>query len=215
MQSCLHNPEVYDFRQHDQVWRRVGPQMNPYPDMERQPAEPTEMAATTPATMNNSLTVAQESTLPGAFPNPCCMGSAAAELLEVLTGYIEDELEDQRTYRALARVAPSWARQQLREIAADEGGHAKRLMAVYYLITGNCYRPAVCTGSIQIDHWCAALRNRYHSETCGGLNYARTADDTSDTCLSRLLMELSADEYRHAELILLMLERSLHCGHGH
>ena len=208
MQTTLHNPEIYDFRQHDQVWRRVQPQMMPYPDLQGQSA----MAMTAETAANQGALTAQEANLPGAVPNPCCMGSAAAELLEVLMGYIEDELEDQRTYRALARVAPSWARQQLREISAEEGGHAKRLMAVYYLITGTCYCPAVCTGTIQLDCWCAALRNRYHAEACGGLNYARTADDTTDICLAALLRELSAAEYRHADHMLAMLERSLRCG---
>lgn len=227
MQNCLHNPETYDFRRYDQVWKRVGPQMEPYPGAQGQTAaqlsagENGLSAAQEPAvspmipqpmTAGSGLTPAQEANLPGAFPNPCCLGTAAAELLEVLTGYIEEELEDQRTYRALARTAPSWARQILREIGMDEGGHARRLMAVYYLITGTCYCPAICTGTIQIDHWCAALRSRYHAEVCGGLNYERTADETTDLCLSKILRELSADEYRHAELIMAMLERSLRCG---
>lgn len=208
MQNCLHNPEVYDFRQHDQVWQRVGPQMVPYPDMHMQ--NETTMTATNAAN-HGGLVAAQEATLPGAVENPCCMGSAAEALLEVIAGYIEEELEDQRTYRALARVAPAWARQQLRQIADEEGEHARRLMAVYYLITGTCYCPAVTSGSIHIDSWCAALRNRYHEEACGGLNYQRTADDTSDICLSRLLTELSADEFHHAEQMMKLLERSLRC----
>ena len=43
----------------------------------------------------------------------------------------------------------------------------------------------------------------------GGFNYARTADSTSDVCLTRLLNELSSDEYRHAERVMSLLERSL------
>ena len=64
------------------------------------------------------LPPAQESQLPGAEPNPCCMGSEARELLAVLEGYIEEELEDRRRYLALSRQAPSWARQTLRDMAA-------------------------------------------------------------------------------------------------
>ena len=41
------------------------------------------------------------------------------------------------------------------------------------------------------------------------MNYARAAEGTTDPCLARLLDELSADEYRHANTMLRMLERSL------
>lgn len=137
------------------------------------------------------------------------MGSEAAELLEVLEGYIEEELEDQRRYLMLARQAPAWARQTLREIAEDEGAHARRLLSARYLITGQCYRPNMVQGQLCMGDWCGALRQCYHEEACGGFNYARTADSTSDVCLTRLLNELSSDEYRHAERVMSLLERSL------
>ena len=137
------------------------------------------------------------------------MGSAAAEMLEVLTGFIEEELADRRDFLAMSRQAPVWARQRLRDIAGDEGGHARRLMAVYYLITGECYRPAISNERICIGRWCPALRERYHAEACNGLNYARSADGTTDPCLARLFNELSADEYRHADELMAMLERAI------
>lgn len=113
MEQNLHGPAVYDFRQHDQLWRRVNPGLEPYPAV---PAAFTQQAG--------GLTAAQESQLPGAEPNPCCMGTEAAELLAVLEGYIEEELEDWRRYLALSRQAPAWARQALRDIAEEENGHA-------------------------------------------------------------------------------------------
>ena len=216
-QSAQNHPEVYDFRQYDRIWQRVAPTLEPYPSPGRESTvqqEPAETASHTEASQmpGAALTpaqVRQESTLPGAERNPCCMGSAAAEMLEVLTGFVEGELADQRYYQTLARQAPSWARQQLRDIAADEGSHARRLMAVYFLITGECYRPIISCDRIYLPGWCAALRERYHEEACGGLNYARAAEGTTDPCLARLLDELSADEYRHADTMLRMLERSL------
>ena len=107
MERNLHEPEIYDFRQHDRLWQRVGPGLEPYPE-------------TTAEAMprREELPPAQESQLPGAEPNPCCMGSEARELLAVLEGYIEEELEDRRRYLALSRQAPSWARQTLRDMAA-------------------------------------------------------------------------------------------------
>ena len=223
MEQNVHRPEIYDYRQYDRVWQRVAPNLEPYPGMRQSPDSKNSSAEAAPAAAPaNSTTMmapvsqqtsaaqtAQEGQLPGAAQNPCCMGSAAAEMLEVLTGFVEEELGDRRYYLALARQAAVWARQRLRDIAADEGGHARRLMAVHYLITGECYRPAVSCEHIYIGRWCPALRERYHAEACNGLNYARAAEGTTDPCLAELLNELSADEYRHAAELMEMLERAL------
>ena len=78
-----------------------------------------------------------ELSLPGAQADPCCMGTAALESLEVLQGFIREELADRRTYLFLARRAPTAeVRQVFRAIASDEGRHARRLLAAVYLITG-------------------------------------------------------------------------------
>ena len=202
MEQQVHIPEVYDYRQYDRVWQRVAPALEPYPGMGR----------TEPEVEGGTALVRQENRLPGAEQNPCCMGSAAAESLEVLAGFVEEELAAQRQLLALSRQAPSWGRQQLRELASAECAHARRLMAVYYLITGECYRPAVSCGRVCVGRWCPALRERYHAAACGGFNYARAAEETTDPCLRRLLAELSEEEYRQADVLLAMLERSLRNG---
>lgn len=199
MERTVQNNEGYDYRQYDRVWERVAPGLEPFPAGRGVPPMAVQPITPIPSELN----------LPGAEANPCCMGSAAAEMLEVLTGFIEDEMADRRYYLAFSRCAPTWAREKLRELAADEGHHARRLMAIYYLITGECYHPAVSCDKIYIGQWCAALRERYHAEACGGFNYIRAAEGTTDPCLSKLLTELSEDEYRHANEILAMLERSL------
>ena len=116
---------------------------------------------------------------------------------------------DRRYLLALLRQAPSWARKPLRDMAADLQDQARRLMAAHYLITGQCYRPAIAGGAVSVGRWCPALRERYHIEACSGGNYARSADGTTDPCLAKLLNELSADEYRHAEELMAMLERAI------
>ena len=201
MEQQVHSPEVYDYRQYDRVWQRVAPALEPYPGMGREETPPAGTAL-----------ARQESRLPGAEQNPCCMGSAAQESLEVLGGFIEEELASQRQTLTLCRQAPVWARQQLRELAMEDGAHARRLMAVWYLITGECYRPAVICGRSGTGRWCPALRERYHTAACGGMNYARAAEETTDPCLRRLLEELSGEEYRQADVLLAMLERSLRNG---
>ena len=147
--------------------------------------------------------------LPGASMDPCCMGSAASEMLDVITGYIEEALSDRRYLLALVRQAPSWARQVLRDIASDLQAQARQLMAVHYLITGTCYRPSVSTERIYVGRWCPALRERYHAAACSGLNYARSAEDTTDPCLAKLFEDLSEQSYGHAEDLMGLLQRSL------
>lgn len=199
MERVKQDTEVYDFRRHDRLWQRVQPALMPYPETAAVAADPS----------GERLLPMGEATLPGAEPDPCCMGTEAAVLLNVLEGYIEEEREARQRYLMLSRQAPAWARQTLRQLAEEEGGHARRLMAACYLITGQSYRPRVVCGQAETGDWCAALRQCYHEEACGGLNYARTAEDTVDVCLSALLNALSADEYRHADRLLALLERSL------
>ena len=206
MEQEPHRPQVYDYRPYDRVWQRVAPTLEPYPGMDQAAPSAPEARAETPPESQPSP---PESQLPGAQPNPCCMGTAAEEMLVVLTGFIEESLADRQYFLAIARQGPVWARQRLRDIADDEASHARRLLAAHYLITGQCYRPAVHRSPVCVGQWCAALRERYHLEACSGFNYARAADSTTDPCLIRLLNELSADEYRHADTILRLLERSL------
>lgn len=189
---------AYDYRRCARVWQRVDPTLDPYPDVRAAAA----MAADTPG---DSLSAAELS-LPGAQADPCCMGTAALESLEVLQGFIREELADRRTYLFLARRAPTAeARQVFRAIASDEARHARRLLATVYLITGERYCPAICYPPLRCDGYCAALRERYHEEVCGGFNYRRASQETLDPCLQQLLLAFSQDEYRHANAMLGLL----------
>lgn len=206
MEQNLRTPEPYDYRQYDRIWQRVAPTLEPYPAMED--TAPVQQ----PQAAQQELTpaqVRQESQLPGAVPNPCCMGSAAAEMLEVLMGFLEEALSDRRHYLALARQAPVWARQRLRDIAAGKLEHARHLLAIHYLITGECYQPAVNCERIYVGRWCPALRERYHAEACNGMNYVRAAEGTTDPCLTRILNCMSADAYHWANELMVMLERGI------
>ena len=193
---------AYDYRRCARVWQRVDPTLNPYPDVRATAA----MAADTPGDGLSAAERNAELTLPGAQADPCCMGTAALESLEVLQGFIREELADRRTYLFLARRAPTAeARQVFRTIASDEGRHARRLLAAVYLITGERYCPAICYPPLRCDGYCAALRERYHEEVCGGFNYRRASQETLDPCLQQLLLAFSQDEYRHANAMLCLL----------
>ena len=193
---------AYDYRRCARVWQRVDPTLDPYPDVRAAAAMAADMSG-------DGLSAAErnaELTLPGAQADPCCMGTAALESLEVLQGFIREELADRRTYLFLARRAPTAeARQMFRAIASDEGRHARRLLAAVYLITGERYCPAICYPPLRCDGYCAALRERYHEEVCGGFNYRRASQETLDPCLQQLLLAFSQDEYRHANAMLCLL----------
>lgn len=193
---------AYDYRRCARVWQRVDPTLDPYPDVRAAAA----MAADTPGDGLSAAERNAELTLPGTQADPCCMGTAALGSLEVLQGFIREELADRRTYLFLARRAPTAeARQVFRAIASDEGRHARRLLAAVYLITGERYCPAICYPPLRCDGYCAALRERYHEEVCGGFNYRRASQETLDPCLQQLLLAFSQDEYRHANAMLCLL----------
>ena len=193
---------AYDYRRCARVWQRVDPTLDPYPDLRAAAA----MAADTSGDGLSAAERNAELTIPGAQADPCCMGTAALESLEVLQGFIREELADRRTYLFLARRAPTAeARQVFRAIASDEGRHARRLLAAVYLITGERYCPAICYPPLRCDGYCAALRERYHEEVCGGFNYRRASQETLDPCLQQLLLAFSQDEYRHANAMLCLL----------
>ena len=193
---------AYDYRRCARVWQRVDPTLDPYPDVRAAAA----MAADTPGDGLSAAERNAELTIPGAQADPCCMGTAALESLEVLQGFIREELADRRTYLFLARRAPTAeARQMFRAIASDEGRHARRLLAAVYLITGERYCPTICYPPLRCDGYCAALRERYHEEVCGGFNYRRASQETLDPCLQQLLLAFSQDEYRHANAMLCLL----------
>ena len=193
---------AYDYRRWARVWQRVDPTLDPYPDVRAAAA----MAADTSGDGLSAAERNAELSLPGAQADPCCMGTAALESLEVLQGFIREELADRRTYLFLARRAPTAeVRQVFRAIASDEGRHARRLLAAVYLITGERYCPAICYPPLRCDGYCAALRERYHEEVCGGFNYRRASQETLDPCLQQLLLAFSQDEYRHANAMLCLL----------
>lgn len=183
-------PTEADYRKYDTIWRRVAPDLNPYPE-----ARESESAALS---------------LPGAEANPCCMGTEASESIEVIQGFYREEIADARIYRILCRqtAAPD-ARRLFRAIAETAASHAKMLQAAIYLITARCYRVEVCFDPPRADNFCALLRERYHEEACDAFNYARAAAEAGDPCLKRLFAAFSDDEYRHAEQLRALLARAL------
>ena len=173
--------QTQQMQQANRVWQRVNPGLEPYPPQEA-----------------------------GETENFCCMGSAAEQDIEVVHGFIEEELADRQTYLAYAAAVPGGnARRLMRQLAAESGGHGRRLVGVYYLITGRCYRPMVSVGRVAVPCLRELLRQRYHAEACSGMNYRRAGEETVDECLAGIFRALSDDAFRHRRQLLTLLEGNL------
>ena len=205
---------AYDYRVYDKVWQRVSPGVDPYAEDAVTPAQEASPvpAAPAPAGSTPSIQAAprQEGggNLPGADPNPCCMGTNAQDSVEVLEGFIQEELAGCRCCRSLARQVRSQAAAQLlHRIAGEKQAAAREMCGAYFLITGSRYAPSI---TVEHMHWgslAEALRSCYHQEACAGLNYARAADETTDPCLTKLFNRLSEQAYQRAEDVMALLGR--------
>lgn len=212
---------AYDFRTYDQVWRRVIPGMDPFsadpaaagmteaPRSET-PAAPAAAQTAAEAVPAPRQEVGNESTLPGAEPNPCCMGTNAQDSVKVLEGFIQEELAGSRCCQSLACHVRSQAAAQLfRRFACEKQAAARELCGAYYLITGTRYAPSITVEHMRWGSLAQALRSCYHQEACSGLNYARAADETMDLCLTKLFNQLSEQAYRRAEDVMSLLGKLL------
>ena len=164
---------AYDVARCREVWKRVCPAEDPYPDADA-----------------GSAAQDADLSLPGAQADPCCMGTDAVLTVEVLQGFLREELGDAQVYAYLSSCTPrrEMAR-AFRALSEDEKRHARDLAAAIYLITGKAYCPRVCVEQPDTCDICALLRQLYHAEACGGYNYARAgvsgravAMEASDVC---------------------------------
>lgn len=194
---------AYDYRRCARVWQRVDPTLDPYPDVRAAAA----MAADTPGRRSERRRAERRADAPGRAGGPllhgarrrwsrwrCCRASSARS--SPTGGPIFSSRGARRRRRRGRCSAPS---------RRTRGGTPGRLLAAVYLITGERYCPAICYPPLRCDGYCAALRERYHEEVCGGFNYRRASQETLDPCLQQLLLAFSQDEYRHANAMLCLL----------
>jgi len=218
---------AYDFRVYDRVWQRVAPGADPFAEdpaaagMTGAPQEASSAAPEVPAPQAPAAAAASaasavqelnEAELPGAMANPCCMGTSAMDSLEVLEGFVQEELAESRYCQALAcRVRNQQAAMLLNCAANEKRAAARELSAAHYLITGTRYNPTVTVEQLCWENLPQALRALYHQEACNGLNYQRAADETMDICLQKLLNRLGQQAYRRAEQLMALLSRLICC----
>ena len=182
-------PTEEDYRRYDAIWRRVSPEYNPYPEAREGMEKDMEVRG------NLMSLPANENAEPG-----------APDGLEKLRGFLREELADGQIYRSMLRLGVGRAAQStIRSIAAAEENHARQLQAAHFLITGERYRITVCLAPLHKTTLCEALRERYHTEVCGGFNYEQAAEAVRDRSLGKLYRQLSEEEYRHAERLRFLL----------
>lgn len=138
----MKKPCACDYEACREVWKRVAPGEDPYPMADN---------ANTQMSAQDS-----ELTLPGAETDPCCMGSEASVSVEVLQGFLREELGDAQVYAYLSSCTPrrEMAR-AFRALSEDEKRHARDLAAAIYLITGKAYCPRVCVEQPDTGSLCA------------------------------------------------------------
>lgn len=204
-------PTAYDRETFQRVWQRVMPQERPDCPIEvdAPSAEPTSALAVpaVPAEAAPAPVLRQE--VEPSLPE-CgvpCLGEASAVYGPLLQQLIDHELADCRAYQALSRRAQGNAARVLASMAADEYRHAKRLSTAYFLISGVRYWPAERGGGQPVQPFLAALREHFGEEQRAQCSYLAAAEETTDSCLRELYLELAGDEETHAGLLRSILEQ--------
>lgn len=197
-------PTEADYRRYDRIWQRVSPELTPYPEaraaqngaaVERRPAKPS--SPPPPPGPPNP-------------PDPAARPDAAPGTADLIQGFVREELADAQTYRYLAGQSPTAeGRRLMQRLAADEAAHVKTLQAAYFLLTGGTYRVTVVLPPQQKLPWRDRLREQYLSSSRDGTAYERAAGETRDNGLRRMFEQLSQDEYRHAELLRGLIEKTI------
>lgn len=190
-------PQNYDYEDYDRIWQRVLPELNTFPDSRNEEGN----LPGTPIPGDDDLME-----LPGAQRNPCCLGTAAQQSINVIIGFIEVEMANCRFYRCFYPKAPNQAAARaIRQMMLDEMDHVRRLRAIYYLITGECFHSTRQIPMPEIGPYCDTLRAAYHEATCGSFNYFRAAAGAPDACLRALFERLGNSRARHAETFVNLL----------
>ncbi len=181
--------EEMDLRACDAVWQRVAPELNPYPEVRA-----AALAAETPC----AAMEAKRQTV----------RCDDAMTPEALAAAVEEELAARRAYLAHARCTGGSTGRALMQLASDSGRHACRLRSLYFLLTGECYRPFPVCGQAEILSLCPFLRRRYQLAMETAAMYDGWAA-ASDDCMAASLRNMAETMRCQAATLMGLLENSL------
>lgn len=164
----------------DRVWQRVAPELNPYPEARAAQAE-------------------ERREKPG--------GAVEVQL----AAFIEDALWQQGLYLTYVRRGPTTeARRRMQKLAGMCQERARRLMAVYFVRTGQAYCPKAGREKPQRDlSWRQALRLLCQEAESCARRCGCASHSVEDEGIQAIFDQLSRDWRRQAETVLMLLGQSL------
>ena len=146
--------------------------------------------------------------VPAAAPEPAAdLGTGSpARSGEALRQYIDGELASWQQCRALARRLSGPAGRALAAVAGDELRHARRLSALYFLLSGVRYWPrqGADRPSTAVP---AALRERYWAAHRTAETYQAAARQVDGGRQAALFTQLAKEEERHLAALQSALEQ--------
>ena len=135
-----------------------------------------------------------------------CFDKESSFALEKIEEYICDELNDSLLYAELAKMARPCNAKILNQMSAEEEMHSKKWLNAYQLIACMKYIPKKACRPKLDPCFYDILKERYAEETEDYHEYTMFSEQfDDDEGLSKLAMNLAADEQRHADWILDML----------
>lgn len=134
------------------------------------------------------------------------LGSASAQMQELLQELIRRERYSAHFYRALGRRVGGTAARVFSGMVADNQKSAKRLCAVCFLISGVQFMPEV-PPQISFPSYLGSLRERFIEEQQNAALYVAAATESQDPWLYRLFSDLAEEKMRHAKKLCLLVEQ--------
>lgn len=119
---------------------------------------------------------------------------------------MQAELSDAATYRALSARMKGAGRRCMQQLSREECRHAKKLGAIYFLLTGKKACPAQAKAPC-ITCNAETLRKQYQAELAARDGYEQLAARAGSR--SCTLRTLALDECRHAQQIYSLLQTCL------
>lgn len=164
----------------DRIWQRVDPELNPYP--EARAMQTTEQEEKTDGAVEVQLAV-----------------------------FIEETLWQQRLYQVYVRRGPTQeARRAMQQLAGMCHQRARRLMAVYFVRTGQAYCPKAEREMPHRDlSWRQALRLLCQEAESCARRCGCASRSVEDEGMQTTFDQLSQDWRRQAETVLMLLGQSL------
>lgn len=143
------------------------------------------------------------------FPNEAqsFWGDGCAELAPILQELVRQELVGFRSYQSIARRVGGVPARSLNALAADCKQHAKRLSALYFLLTGVRYWPEGAKATPPTSYL-GALRQQFLHEQALMASYLSAAECTHDPCFRQLFFENARDAWEHTEKIRQLVEQA-------